>query len=145
VVAGSTLGAGYVNGTRRAIQLAAITGAKFMRSDAAAAFLRMEAAARAAGVQLLVTRAFATWDEQARLFALYQSGKGNLAARPGYSNHQGGIAVDLSTGGTKTAVYRWLALNAGRFGFVRTVKSEPWHWEFRPGVKPPAWQLAQLR
>lgn len=78
--------------------------------------------------------------EHAPLQAAYKAGGGNLAARPGYSNHQGGIAVDVGVGGTASAVYRWLAANAGRFGFVRTVKSEPWHWEYRPGAKAPAWQ-----
>jgi LAS superfamily LD-carboxypeptidase LdcB len=140
--AGALLGEGYVNGARRQVELAAISAGKFMRRDAALAFLQMAAAARAAGISLEVTRAFATMAEQSRLYEIYRQGRGNLAARPGYSNHQGGIAVDLATGGTKTAVYRWLALNAGRWGFVRTVPSEPWHWEFRPGVKAPAWQMA---
>ncbi|CAF4229595.1 unnamed protein product, partial [Adineta steineri] len=66
---------------------------------------------------------------------------GNLAARPGTSNHGKGIALDLNTncgkqtrarpncGGSR--VYQWLYKNGAKFGFTRTVKSEPWHWEFR--------------
>jgi hypothetical protein len=58
----------------------------------------------------------------------------NLAARPGYSNHQdpsGSQAIDIhqATG----ARYVWLKKHANRFGFIRTVGSEPWHWEYRPG------------
>jgi LAS superfamily LD-carboxypeptidase LdcB len=30
---------------------------------------------------------------------------------------------------TRTATYRWLLANAGRFGFVN-YPFEPWHWEW---------------
>jgi D-alanyl-D-alanine carboxypeptidase len=40
--------------------------------------------------------------------------------------------VDVSVGDTTSAAYAWLAANACRFGFRRTVRSEPWHWEYRP-------------
>lgn len=59
-------------------------------------------------------------------------------ARPGTSNHGGGIAIDLNVGGRNnfqplnTAVYVWLVKNAHKFGFIRTVSSEEWHWEYRP-------------
>lgn len=33
-----------------------------------------------------------------------------------------------------TKYYRWLSLNAWKYGFIRTVKSERWHWEYRPGL-----------
>lgn len=59
-------------------------------------------------------------------------------ARPGYSNHNSGIAIDLNCKGAKFGgvvfpIYEWLVLNAYKFGFVRTVTSEEWHWEYRPG------------
>lgn len=61
---------------------------------------------------------------------------GNLAAVPGTSNHQNGIAVDLNTGAKAgSAVYDWLVANAWKYGFIRTVKKERWHWEFRPGER----------
>ncbi len=92
----------------------------------------MHAAARAAGINLHVNSAFRSMEEQRALYQKYLNGTGNLAAKPGYSNHQGGIAVDINVGGTGTSTYKWLANNASRFGFVRTVPSEPWHWEYRP-------------
>jgi hypothetical protein len=67
------------------------------------------------------------------------SGNFNPAtARPGYSNHNSGLAIDLNCGGAKfknfnQTIYEWLMLNACDYGFVRTVKSEEWHWEYRPG------------
>jgi hypothetical protein len=64
--------------------------------------------------------------EQQHLYGCYihhNCNNGNLAAKPGYSNHQSGRALDLS-------VSSWLVNNAARFGFKRTVPSEAWHYEF---------------
>jgi hypothetical protein len=61
----------------------------------------------------------------------------NLAARPGHSNHQdplGSQAIDIA--GAKranSAVYQWLRAHANEYGFIRTVPTENWHWEYRPG------------
>lgn len=71
-----------------------------------------------------VTSSFRTREQQERLYALYLAGKGNLAARPGTSLHESGLAVDAR--GTP----EWEAAML-RNGFKRTVSSEPWHWEFR--------------
>lgn len=73
----------------------------------------------------------------------------NLAARPGYSEHQTGLAADLSAVGqgcairtcfSKTVAGKWLAANSHRFGFVlrypngRTAVTgyqfEPWHFRY---------------
>lgn len=97
-------------------------------------FLAMRAAALRDGVKLVLNSGFRTWAEQVRLYGLYLAGKGNLAAKPGFSNHQSGLAVDIQVGNSFTSpVYRWLDANAARYGFVNTGKSfsqpEPWHWE----------------
>lgn len=122
---------GYVQGKRVELDMAPIPGGFQMRADAAEAFVHMHGAAAADGVTLKVNRAFATWEQQKALFEKYQLG-GPLAAQPGYSNHQGGIAVDIETAAGTNAAYRWLEANAYRFAFRRTVSSEPWHWEYRP-------------
>lgn len=93
--------------------------------ETARAFLRMRDAARAAGLTLRINSGFRSMAEQRRLYERYRSGRGALAARPGYSNHQSGRALDISTG---AGVGAWLQANAPRFGFRRTVPSEPWHW-----------------
>ena len=54
--------------------------------------------------------------------------------KPGFSNHQDGKAYDFNVTG-KPEVYKWLVLNALRFGFIRTVLTERWHWEYMPGVR----------
>jgi peptidoglycan hydrolase-like protein with peptidoglycan-binding domain len=129
---GGTRVTGYVNGVPRTITVSSIGNGQTLRTDAANAFNRMRAAARAAGINLNPVSGFRSMEQQRRLYQLYLQGRGNLAARPGYSNHQGGISVDISTGGYSSSVYRWLANNARRFGFVNDVRGEPWHWTFRP-------------
>ena len=53
------------------------------------------------------------------------------AAKPGYSNHGWGLAVDISgTGGYGGATYKWLNANAPSYGFDDGVSGEPWHWEW---------------
>lgn len=74
--------------------------------------------------------------EQQRLYDLYRSGRGNLAARPGTSVHESGRAVDFGGAiqNANSREHRWLQQNAGRFGFKWTGKNfsqfEPWHWEW---------------
>lgn len=101
-------------------------GGKRVTKTTGHAFLKMQKAAVAAGVNLTINSGFRTQSEQQYFYNCYKSGKcnnGNLAARPGYSNHQNGRALDLKTSS-------WLSSNAGKFGFRRTVPSEPWHYEY---------------
>lgn len=122
---------GYVNGVATPITVARIDDdGHVLRTDAAAAFIDMKAAAAADGVELKVNSAWRSNDSQAALRKAYEAGTGNLAAPPGYSNHQSGIDVDVESGGGKNAAFAWMTANASRFGFHRTVSSEPWHWEY---------------
>ena len=101
-------------------------GGKAVSKPTGHAFLKMQKAAHAAGVRLAISSGFRTMSEQQYFYNCYRTGRcnnGNLAARPGYSNHQSGSALDLTTSS-------WLSSNAARFGFKRTVSGEPWHYEF---------------
>lgn len=61
-------------------------------------------------------------------------------AKPGTSEHGSGRAIDLNTGGRtdflplKTENYKWLIKNSYKFGFIRTVSSEEWHFEYLPNL-----------
>lgn len=49
-------------------------------------------------------------------------------ARPGYSNHQMGLAIDFNNCSShSTACWKWLNANAATYGFKNFAK-EPWHW-----------------
>ncbi|MFN0120900.1 MAG: D-alanyl-D-alanine carboxypeptidase family protein [Blastocatellia bacterium] len=90
-------------------------------------------AAMRKNIRLSIESGFRTWAAQAQLFEAFQNGQGNLAARPGSSNHQNGRALDMNTTrGDGDPIYEFLKANAPKLGFIRTVNGEPWHWEYRP-------------
>ena len=125
---------GYANGLVPSSSLCPITGGGRLRPDAAAAFNRMSRAyAQAFGSPLCVSDSYRTYSSQVSVFRHRPS----LAAVPGTSNHGWGLAVDLGCGveHSRTAQYRWMTANAGRFGWVHPAWAfhdpfEPWHWEF---------------
>ena len=97
---------------------------KPMRPDVAVAFDRMAAAAAADRVALIVTSAFRSDAEQARLWAANPDPQ--WVAPPGKSLHRLGTELDLGP----PAAYDWLARNAERFGFVHRYSWEPWHYGY---------------
>ncbi len=101
-----------------------------MRPDVAGAFDRMAAAARAAGLSLIVNSGFRSDAEQAALFAAHPDPK--WVAPPGHSLHRCATELDL---GPETA-YGWLAANASRFGFVQRYSWESWHFGYDAGPPP---------
>lgn len=71
---------------------------------------------------------------------------GIRVAAPGFSNHQGGIAVDFAlrlkdselgpsmaqgSSWKESWFWHWLKQHAGEFGFVE-YEPEEWHWEYKP-------------
>jgi hypothetical protein len=126
------LATGYRNGRPFQLRLASVGNGEWMSEKAARQFHAMRDAAARDGVHLNAISGFRSMEEQQALYRAYKSGHGNLAAVPGHSNHQSGIAMDIETGGSRnSASYRWLRQHAGEFGFRNTVASEPWHWEYR--------------
>jgi hypothetical protein len=103
---------------------------KGMRPDVAAAYDRMELAARADGLDLIVVSGFRSDAEQAALFAAHPDPK--WVAPPGQSLHRCATELDL---GPETA-YGWLAANASRFGFLKRYSWEAWHFGFEAGPPP---------
>lgn len=129
---------GYVSGARRAITVVDVDG-RPVEINTAARFLEMQADAQAAGVSLYIVSGFRTMEEQQYLYGCYLNcdcNNCNLAASPGYSNHQSGLALDLNT--SDRGVYDWLARHGAEYGFHRTVPSEDWHWEYLDGGAPGA-------
>ena len=106
------------------------------------AWVTMCAAAARDEIDLTINSAFRSYPEQQACYDTYKANGSPVAAKPGGSAHQSGVALDISMGmGTGslttdvskwTAPFRWMIRNGWRHGFVRTVKSECWHWEYRP-------------
>jgi zinc D-Ala-D-Ala carboxypeptidase len=106
-------------------------------------------AAESDGINLRVVSSYRSFAEQASLKSAYTmtygSGANQFSADQGYSEHQLGTAVDLSTselganftGFDQSAAYAWLNKNAYKYGFVISYPKnnsyyqyEPWHWRF---------------
>jgi soluble lytic murein transglycosylase-like protein len=97
---------------------------KPMRPDTALAFDRMAAAARTAGITLVVVSGYRSDAEQAKLYA--QNPDPKWVAPPGQSLHRLGTELDLGPPGA----YAWLSANAGRFNFHQRYSWEPWHYGY---------------
>lgn len=74
------------------------------------------------GGKVTISSGFRSRAEQQRLYDLYLSGQGNLAAKPGHSAHESGMAVDFG-GDLELA-----AKLAAKYGLYQSVAGEPWHF-----------------
>jgi LAS superfamily LD-carboxypeptidase LdcB len=124
---------GYRNGEKTQIKVVDVGGAE-AEVHTAIAFRAMAKAASKAGLDLRIRSGYRSHSKQAKLYKKYRNGNGNLAAPPGFSNHESGRALDLVI--TDPKVYGWLDHHAARFGFHRTVPGEAWHWEYLGGYEP---------
>lgn len=110
---------------------------KFVSEDIADEYLALVNAAANDGVLMPLKSGFRTYPKQAYLFDGWTRRLPgfNLAARPGFSNHQDGFAYDFAISGYEgNPRYDWLKQHGPSHGFVRTVNKEPWHWEYRPAI-----------
>lgn len=124
---------GYVDGKPFEISLVTVDN-KPVEVATANAYVVMQKAAAADGVNIVVVSGFRTYAEQQYLYNCYVNcncNNCNLAAKPGYSNHQSGHALDLNT--SSGGVLSWLNAHGSTYGFARTVPSEDWHWEWWGG------------
>ena len=132
----------------------AFTGKK-LRSEAYDAFKSMVNAAKLEGLTIVANSAFRTYSYQEKTYNSIKASNGkayadNYAARPGFSEHQTGLAVDVSTLNSTmenfedTEEFKWLQENAQDYGFIlRYPKNkefltgynyESWHYRY-VGVK----------
>ncbi len=111
---------------------------------------RMLLGAQDAGLGLKVSSAYRSFTTQSSLKAAYKVTYGTTAANKfsadqGYSEHQLGTTVDLTTAKTgtltqsfdKSPEFIWLTEHAHEYGFVLSYPKnnkyyiyEPWHWRF---------------
>ena len=121
-----------------------------MRADAAAALEEMFAAAKEDGINLSIVSGYRSYSKQSTIYGRKKAESGQeaadrVSARPGTSEHQLGLAMDVARRGStqlntsfgETKEGQWVAANAHRFGFVvRYLQDyehvtgymyEPWH------------------
>jgi len=127
---------------------AGITDVMMLRRKAEAALEEMAAAAKAAGLTLTVSSAYRSYQYQIGSFERWTARLGlekaeQVSARPGRSQHQLGLVVDfgsISNSFAETPVGKWVASNAGRFGFSLSYPKgydkltgyewESWHYRY---------------
>jgi len=124
---------GYTHGEKTKLKIVSC-GNSEAEVHTAIAFRAMARAAEKAGIDIRIRSGFRSFEKQKLLYKKYRRGQGNLAARPGYSNHESGRALDIYI--TDYRVLEWLEKHASEFGFHRTVPGEAWHWEYLGGYEP---------
>jgi len=127
-----------------------------MREEAATHFILMREAMREVNLNLVVVVTYRSFSTQRNHFnnALARSGRAvaeGSNARPGHSEHQTGLAVDVlhrghdgglmvNQGFERSRQLEWLVENAHNYGFIlrypnnyRNISGfiyEPWHWRY---------------
>lgn len=122
-----------------------------LSAKAISAYNQLFAAAAAAGQGFSVTSSYRSYGDQVSTYNYWVSvsgkeGADTYSARPGYSEHQTGLAFDVAAGscvldcfGT-TSQYQWFQANAADYGFIQRYyagyenitgyKAEEWHYRY---------------
>ena len=127
-------------------------GSQRVREIVYNAFLDMWNVANDAGYYLMINSSYRTYQDQESVYNNYRNTSGqtyadSIAARPGYSEHQTGLAIDIfSRTNTSSATFAsseeasWLKENAYKFGFILRYPEgkeditgttyEAWHYRY---------------
>lgn len=123
-----------------------------LRKEAVEHMRTMMAASVAAGNNFELSSAYRSYSDQVTTYNTWVAVNGGttaadtVSARPGYSEHQTGLAADLKNGScvlecfSSTVAYTWLQANAADYGFIERYPSglsgitgyapEAWHWRY---------------
>lgn len=126
--------------------------AKKVRSEVYEAFKNMWEDAHKEGIYLVIISAYRDYESQVEVYNEYKASKGiqyadSIAARPGFSEHQTGLSLDIySKDNTNAATfknskaYEWLTNNAHKYGFILRYPDgkkkitgfnyESWHYRY---------------
>lgn len=113
------------------------------------AFIEMSKAAEKEGYGIIINSAYRSYQDQVDISNLYlrdygQSYVDKFVAKPGYSEHQTGLAFDVGSKTTNIFLnskeYQWMLDNAHKYGFIHRFskqheditgfRSEPWHYRY---------------
>ncbi len=123
-----------------------------LRSAAMNSFIMMAKDSSLAGMPITASSGFRSYATQETIYNNYVKQDGQekadtYSARPGFSEHQTGLAIDITGGGAgieeafaNTGQYTWLTQNAHKYGFILRYPLgkeaitgymyEPWHWRY---------------
>jgi len=125
---------------------------KLMRKEAAINMTNLQKDAKKDGIQINMVSGYRSYDYQDGLYSKYlkrdpQSVVDTYSARPGHSEHQTGLAMDVSDHTwtceeyfEDTLQFEWLQENAYKYGFIMRYPKgkefitgytyEPWHYRY---------------
>ncbi len=126
-------------------------GNGYLVKDAHDAYVELYNAAKADGMNLIITTSYRGYGFQSTLYNNYvrqdgQESADTYSARPGYSEHHTGLAVDLSTPNLTNAFiefvytdeYKWMKENSYKYGFIQRYTDEN---QYITGYQPEAWHF----
>ena len=123
----------------------------YLRANAATAFEKLCSAAKTEGYTIIGQSAYRSYSYQKQLYDNYVASDGQknadtYSARPGHSEHQTGLAIDVRNAALpynqfgQTAEYKWAKDNIHKYGFVihytagsekiTGYKTEEWHFRY---------------
>ena len=117
--------------------------------NVAKAFYDMAEAASEDGMELMVSSGYRSYEDQEEIMETYlelygQNYVDNYVAKPGFSEHQTGMSLDVASKSVNTFVnseeYSWMMDNAYKYGFILRYpkskeditgyKCEAWHYRY---------------
>ncbi len=121
-------------------------GQKKLRKEAYEQFVKMVDEAKKDNVKFYAESAYRSFSYQQKIYKNYVNENGQekadrYAAKPGFSEHELGLAVDLAniwTITTKGEEYAWLSKNAHKYGYIFRYKEE---WEDITGYSAESWHI----
>ena len=124
---------------------------KYLREDAKVAFENLSKDAKELGYRIIAVSTYRDYEYQNKLYNMYVEEKGidyadKCSARPGHSEHQTGLAVDVEGSNhdydefENSKEFIWMKENAYKYGFILRYpkgkekitgfKYEPWHYRY---------------
>ena len=124
---------------------------KYLREEARIAFETLSKNAKELGYRIIAVSTYRDYEYQNKLYNMYVEEKGldyadKCSARPGHSEHQTGLAVDVEGSNRdydefeNSKEFVWMKENAYKYGFILRYpkgkekitgfKYEPWHYRY---------------
>ena len=147
----NSLSSSYVPSDLEVINKSYASGTQQLRREARGAFEKLASEAKAKGYNIYAVSTYRSYSYQSTLYNNYAAKDGianadTYSARPGHSEHQTGLAVDVANssmtianfGGSKE--HTWMKENSYRYGFILRYTTsnewivgylnEPWHYRY---------------
>ena len=120
-----------------------------LRKDALDSYIEMSNACEKDGLSIIINSAYRSYDDQVDIQEYYRKWYGDsyvekYVAKPGFSEHQTGLAIDIGSRSTNVFAnskeYKWMLDNSYKYGYIiryekkyehmTLFRAEPWHYRY---------------